>query len=227
MPTGSAMMDAPTAEVEETIQGVTWPEQKAPRLQAVLRAVAERHGSLSLDFLGAMPVDGGAGLAREHSGHRAEDERGGAVVLGAAQGGASRRQPPSPRRPAHRAHPAIDGCRAVPCGARRPAAARIGMRRQVYDHHEVMMLHGQRCCFFKNPACGRCAILDLCPTGQGRMHAKHGRAARRSAASDRAPVQRSEPPHVPARHRLEIPRIRNDFGSAAFAFQRLEELSHA
>ena len=39
---------------------------------------------------------------------------------------------------------------------------------QIYDHHEVMMLHGQRCCFFKSPACGRCAILDLCPTGQGR-----------------------------------------------------------
>jgi endonuclease III len=38
---------------------------------------------------------------------------------------------------------------------------------QVYDNHEVMMLHGQRCCFFRNPACRRCAILDLCPTGQG------------------------------------------------------------
>ena len=38
---------------------------------------------------------------------------------------------------------------------------------QVYDNHEVMMLHGQRCCFFQNPACQRCAILDLCPTGQG------------------------------------------------------------
>jgi endonuclease-3 len=36
----------------------------------------------------------------------------------------------------------------------------------VYDHHEVFMLHGQRCCFFRNPACGRCVLLDLCPTGQ-------------------------------------------------------------
>ena len=32
---------------------------------------------------------------------------------------------------------------------------------QVYDHHEVFMLHGQRCCFFRAPACGR----ELaCPT---------------------------------------------------------------
>jgi endonuclease III len=31
------------------------------------------------------------------------------------------------------------------------------------------MLHGQRCCYFRNPACGRCPLLDLCPTGQRRM----------------------------------------------------------
>src|SRR4051794_27093926 len=37
-----ALMDAPAEEVEETIRGVTWPEQKAPRLKAVLHAVAAR-----------------------------------------------------------------------------------------------------------------------------------------------------------------------------------------
>jgi endonuclease-3 len=31
------------------------------------------------------------------------------------------------------------------------------------------MLHGQRCCFFRSPACGRCVILDLCPTGRARL----------------------------------------------------------
>jgi endonuclease-3 len=39
---------------------------------------------------------------------------------------------------------------------------------QVFDNHEVMMLHGQRCCFFKGPACGRCVLLDICPTGRAR-----------------------------------------------------------
>ena len=39
---------------------------------------------------------------------------------------------------------------------------------QVYDHHEVMMLHGQRCCYYKDPACARCPVLDLCPTGRAR-----------------------------------------------------------
>jgi endonuclease-3 len=40
---------------------------------------------------------------------------------------------------------------------------------QVYDNHEVLMLHGQRCCYFRNPACERCPVLDLCPTGQQRI----------------------------------------------------------
>jgi endonuclease-3 len=42
---------------------------------------------------------------------------------------------------------------------------------QVYDNHEVMMLHGQRCCFYRHPACKRCPVLDLCPYGQERLSA--------------------------------------------------------
>ena len=33
---------------------------------------------------------------------------------------------------------------------------------RVYDHHEVMMLHGQRCCFFERPACERCPVREIC-----------------------------------------------------------------
>jgi endonuclease-3 len=40
---------------------------------------------------------------------------------------------------------------------------------QVYDNHEILMMHGQQVCFFHNPACQKCALLDLCPTGQKRM----------------------------------------------------------
>ena len=47
---------------------------------------------------------------------------------------------------------------------------------QIYDNHEVLMLHGQRCCFFRKPACARCPLLDLCPAGQ----AMHGGLAQAS-----------------------------------------------
>src|ERR687897_3276099 len=32
----AAVRDAPTAAIQETIAGVTWPEQKAPRIQQIL-----------------------------------------------------------------------------------------------------------------------------------------------------------------------------------------------
>ena len=58
-PDWPAVRDAPTADVEAAIAPVTWPEQKAPRLQAVLRDIAERRGALdahALDFLAELPV---------------------------------------------------------------------------------------------------------------------------------------------------------------------------
>ncbi len=40
---------------------------------------------------------------------------------------------------------------------------------QVYDHHEVLMLHGQKCCYYRRPDCGRCPVVDLCVwPGKGR-----------------------------------------------------------
>src|SRR5687767_383729 len=51
-PDWQAVRDAPAAEVQETIAGVTWPEQKAPRIQAVLRRLTElRSETLDLGFL--------------------------------------------------------------------------------------------------------------------------------------------------------------------------------
>ena len=40
---------------------------------------------------------------------------------------------------------------------------------QLYDNHEALMTHGQRCCYHANPACERCPVLNLCPFGQERM----------------------------------------------------------
>ena len=50
------MRDAPTADVQAALAPCTWPEQKAPRLQAILRRIGEERGELSLDFLADLPV---------------------------------------------------------------------------------------------------------------------------------------------------------------------------
>ena len=56
-PNWVAVRDAPVGEVQEAISACNWPEQKAPRIQQILRLITQRRGGeLSLDFLEPMPV---------------------------------------------------------------------------------------------------------------------------------------------------------------------------
>jgi endonuclease III len=182
-PSWKAVRDAPVAEVERAIAGVTWPEAKAPALQRTLRAITEaRGGRLDLDHLAALgPEEARAWL----SALPGVGPKTAAAVLSFS---------------------ALRG-RALPVDSHHHRVAqRIGLiprslavgpshtvleallppdwtAQQVYDHHEVFMLHGQRCCFFRAPACGRCVLLDLCPEGQ----ARRGGAARHEAPPPPAP----------------------------------------
>jgi endonuclease-3 len=103
--------DAPVVQVEAAITAVTWPEQRAPRIQHVLREITRLRGELSLDFLAELSV--------------AEARRWLEALL-------------------------PEGLTA----------------QEVYDNHEVLMLHGQQCCYYRAPACHRCVVYALCPTGQ-------------------------------------------------------------
>ncbi|PVE24714.1 Fe-S cluster assembly protein HesB [Microvirga sp. KLBC 81] len=164
----NALMNAPTEKVEETIQGVTWPEQKAPRLQAILRAIEERHGTLSLDFLQDLPVEEARTWLESIPGIGPKTS---AAVLSFS----TLRKAALPVDSHHHRVAIRTGLIARNVAVGPSHAALFALlpsdrdAQAAYDNHEVMMLHGQRCCFFNNPACGRCAILDLCPTGQARM----------------------------------------------------------
>lgn len=161
---------APVAEVEAAIAGVTWPELKAPRIQAVLAAVEARHGALSLDFLGAMEVDEARAWLEHIPGIGPKTS---AAVLSFS----TLRMPALPvdshhHRVAQRTGligPRVDvGPSHAVLRAQLPADWDA---QRLYDNHEILMLHGQRCCFHRSPACGRCPILDLCPTGTARLGA--------------------------------------------------------
>jgi endonuclease-3 len=52
----TAVRDAPVADIQAALSPCTWPEQKAPRLQEVLRRIQAERGELSLDFLEVWPV---------------------------------------------------------------------------------------------------------------------------------------------------------------------------
>jgi endonuclease-3 len=176
------MRDAPTEEVERLIQGVTWPEQKAPRLQRILREITERRGTLDLDFLVDMPVpearawlEGLTGIGPKTS----------AAVLSFSR----LRLPALPVDSHHHRVAQRTGLigKSVAVGPSHAILEKLipadWDAQQVYDHHEVLMFHGQRCCHYRSPDCGRCVLLDLCPEGRTRLPDAAGPAG----AQDRPP----------------------------------------
>lgn len=162
-----SVRDAPTSEVQEAIAPCTWPEQKAPRLQAILRAITVQRGELSLELLGEMPVI----EAREWL----EDLPGvGPKTSAAVLLFSTLRRPALPVDSHH--HRVASRLGLIPANVSvGPAHALLEAQlpadwsaQQVYDNHEALMLHGQKVCFPRGPKCGNCVVLDLCPFGQGR-----------------------------------------------------------
>ena len=166
---------APAAEIEAVIARVTWPEQKAPRIQAILRAIQAERGALSLDFLGEMTVEAARAWLERLPGVGPKTS---AAVLSFS----SLRRPALPVDSHHHRVAARTGLipETLAVGpSHRVLEAQLPPgwdAQQIYDNHEVLMLHGQRCCFFRKPACARCPLLDLCPAGQ----AMHGGLAQAS-----------------------------------------------
>lgn len=166
-PTWREVLDAPVAQIEAEIAPVTWPEQKAPRLQAVLGAIEAQTGELSLDFLEEMPVR----KARDWL----EALPGVGPKTSAATLSFSRLRMRALPVDSHHHRVAIRlgiipkslavGASHAVLEAMLPAEWDA---QTVYDNHEILMLHGQRVCFHHAPACHRCVLLEMCPEGQKR-----------------------------------------------------------
>ena len=158
------------AEVQALIPMVTWPEQKAPRVQAVLRGVMARAGGLDLRFLGDLPVAEarawlealpGVGPKTSAAVLSFSDLRGAALPVDSHHHRVAQRLGLiPPRMDVGPSHEALAALLPPEWGAQ-----------EVYDDHEVLMIHGQRVCHWRDPACGACVLLDICPTGQARMDA--------------------------------------------------------
>lgn len=165
-PTWQEVVDAPTEAVTQAIAAATWPEQKAPRIQGALRQIFEERGELSPDFLKDMSVEDARAWLERLNGVGPKTS---AAVLAFS----TLRMPALPidshhHRVAQRlgllpekigpgpAHPILK--EQLPDG---------WSAQQLYDNHEALMTHGQRC--FKKPACERCVVLELFPYGQGQV----------------------------------------------------------
>jgi endonuclease-3 len=165
--TWDAVRDAPVEAVQDAISACTWPEAKAPALQRTLRAITERRGSLDLSHLADMPVPEAREWLEALPGVGPKTS---AAVLSFS----TLRRRALPVDSHH--HRVAQRLGIIPGNlsvgpSHRVMEAMLPAEwdaQQVYDHHEVLMLHGQKTCFFRSPACGRCVLLDLCPTGQAR-----------------------------------------------------------
>ena len=168
LPTWEAVPDAPVEIVQEAINAVTWPEQKAPRIQAVLREITARRGELSLEFLASMPPHEARAWLEALQGVGPKTSA--AVLLFSNLRVAALPVDSHHHRVAVRLALIPDNVAVGP--AHELLAAQLPAdwsAQQVYDNHEVLMIHGQKCCFFRAPACHRCVVLELCPYGQARM----------------------------------------------------------
>lgn len=167
-PTWEDVCDAPTSDVEETISSVTWPEQKAPRIQQVLREIRRLRGELSLEFLSDMSVRDARRWLEALPGVGPKTSA--ATLLFSKLRMSALPVDSHHHRVAQRLGLIPESLGVGASHAVLEEQLPIGLTaQQVYDNHEVMMLHGQRCCYYRAPSCIRCAVFVLCPTGQ-RLH---------------------------------------------------------
>jgi endonuclease-3 len=162
-PDWEAVIDAEVSEIQAAIAGVTWPELKAPRIRDVLVAVRERRGSLDLGFLADLDIAAARAWLEAIPGIGPKTS---AAVLSFS----TLRMPALPvdshhHRVAQRLGligPRIDVGPSHPIlRAQLPAD---WSAQDLYDNHEILMLHGQQVCHHRRPACGRCVLVDLCPS---------------------------------------------------------------
>ncbi|TFW07747.1 Fe-S cluster assembly protein HesB [Oxalobacteraceae bacterium OM1] len=166
--TWAEVRDASTADVEHAIAASTWPEQKAPRIQQVLRELTARcDGRLSLDFLRDLPVADARAWLESLPGVGPKTSA--AVISFSTLRGKALPVDSHHHRVAARLGLIPEG---MPVGpAHRVLEAQLPANwdaQQVYDNHQVIMRHGKTICTWRDPQCRRCVLLDLCPYGQAR-----------------------------------------------------------
>lgn len=178
--TWEAVRDAPTASVEEAVKPCTWPEQKAPRIQQVLRRITEERGSLSANFIDGLSVPEarawletlpGVGPKTSAAVISFSNLRGKALPVDSHHFRVAVRLGIIEEKIGEaKSHKVLEELLPAEFTAQ-----------EMYDNHQVMMRHGQQVCHWRNPDCERCVVLDLCPTGRAIMRERSLKAAMNSS----------------------------------------------
>lgn len=163
-----AIRDAPVDGVAEAIAPANWPEQKAPRIKAVLAQITAERGAPDIGFLADLPAEEGLAWLQRLPGvgpktaslvllfcfakpvlpvdthvHRVSG-RVGLLARSADANGVI-----GPRATAEQAHALLP--RLLPRDA--PL---------LWNFHLNVLRHGQRVCVWGPPHCERCVLRDIC-----------------------------------------------------------------
>lgn len=169
-PDWRAVMDADVKAIERAIQPGGLAPTKAPRLQAILREVYARNGSLDLSFLLTMPLEDARTWLRRLPGVGPKTA---ACVLLFSLGRpalpvdthvhrvATRLGLVPEKTTAEQAHELLEG-KLTPV--------------QVYPFHIQLIKHGRRTCSARRPKCDACPLARRCPSAEAFLRpARRGR----------------------------------------------------
>ena len=155
--------DAPTSEVERHIRVSGLSNQKAPRIQSILRSIRHDHGKMDLQFLAQQDEQQAYEYLTNFKGIGPKTAN--CVLLFAFA------KPLFPvdthiHRIARRLK--LIGARATAEQAHDLLKPMIPPKDR-YEMHVLLIDHGRKTCKAINPRCDDCVLLDLCPFGQQRL----------------------------------------------------------
>ncbi len=179
-PSWEAIADAPIEEVIATIQNGGLAQQKAPRIQAILRAVRDREGDFDIGFLADLPMDEARAWLRSLPGVGPKTT---ACVLLFSLGRPAMPVDTHVERVAKRL--GLIPWKATPEQAHE-LLERLVDPDDYYRFHMLLIKHGRRICTARRPSCERCPLEPDCPSSTLRV-APQAEPGSSSAAGSRAP----------------------------------------
>jgi endonuclease-3 len=152
-----AIVAAPAPAIADAIRSGGLAEIKAPRIKGVLEAIQRDRGSLSLDFLGALPVNDARAYLTSLKGVGPKTA---ACVLLFALGMPAMPVDTHVHRVSRRL--GLIGPKVSAEAAHQLLEASIPPA-QMYDAHMLLIRHGRVLCKALRPRCNDCPLTAVCP----------------------------------------------------------------
>jgi endonuclease-3 len=157
-PTWQQVVDAPVDLLIEVIRRGGLAQQKAPRIQDVLRSIRERTGGYDISFLAEMPLAEAKAWLQSLPGVGPKTT---GVVLAFALGMPAMAVDTHIHRVASRL--ALIGPKVTADEAHDVLEHAIAPER-VFAFHVYLITHGRRVCKALRPLCGACVLASRCPS---------------------------------------------------------------